>query len=193
MSNVLEKHLTDGGSQMNPAEEFRSILLTYQNRVYNQAFRMLGNREDAEEATQDIFLNVYRTLGEFRGESAVSTWLFRITANVCISRLRKKKLDTASLDEPFDESEGDRNLGDVICDESMNPEETLSTNEAKEMIRSKVSELPPEWAMAISLFHFDDLTYDEIAEIMNIPKATVATYIFRGRKALAQKLTKYFA
>ena len=83
-------------------EEFRQILDTYQNRVYNQAYRMLGNAEDAEETTQDIFLKIYRSLDEFRGESMVSTWIYKITSNECISRLRKKQLDIASFDEPFE-------------------------------------------------------------------------------------------
>ena len=81
------------------AEKFTSILADYQDRVYNQAFRMLGNHEDAEEATQDIFLNIYRSLEDFRGESKMSTWIYRITSNECISRLRKKQLDITSLEE----------------------------------------------------------------------------------------------
>lgn len=193
MFSAFTSSQSHGGATMNKAAEFRTILAAYQNRVYNQAYRMLGNREDAEEATQDIFLNVYRSIDEFRGESAVTTWLFRITSNVCISRLRKKTLTIASLDEPFDDSDNGRNLGDIITDDNGNPADILESDEAKEVIRAKVGELPPEWAMAISLYHFDDLSYDEIAEIMNIPKATVATYIFRGRKMLAQKLTKFFA
>ena len=72
--------------------DFSEILLTYQDRVYNQTFRMLGNREDAEETTQDIFLSVYGALDNFRGDSKLTTWIYRITSNECISRLRKKQL-----------------------------------------------------------------------------------------------------
>lgn len=171
------------------AEDFRTLLATYQDRVYNQAYRMLGNPEDAEETTQDIFMKIYKSMDDFRGESAVSTWIYRITANECISHLRKKQLNIKSFDEPF-EPEG-KTLADVIPDDALDPEELLLSGEVTEKIRDEVRRLPANWAMAISLYHFDDLSYDEIAEIMNIPKATVATYISRGRKQLADQLLSF--
>ena len=189
MQSALKTIFDSGPENVNVEEEFQEILFAYQDRVYNQAYRMLGNHEDAEEAAQDIFLSVYKSLGEFRGESKISTWIYRITSNVCISRLRKKQLDIKSLDEPLDD-EG-TTLADFISDEGADPETILESEETRELIRSKVRELPPDWAMAVSMYHFDDLTYDEIAEIMDIPKATIATYIFRGRKQLASQLLNY--
>ena len=167
------------------AEDFRTILETYQDRVYNQAYRMLGSTEDAEETTQDIFMKIYKSLENFRGESALSTWIYKITSNECISRLRKKQLETSSLDQSF-EPDG-KTLADIIPDNSPNPEKLFESEEMAGMIRAEVNNLPANWAMAISLFHFDDLTYDEISEAMDIPTATVATYISRGRKQLAGK------
>lgn len=171
------------------AEDFRTLLATYQDRVYNQAYRMLGNAEDAEETTQDIFMKIYKSMDDFRGESAVSTWIYRITSNECISRLRKKQLDTRSFDEPF-EDEG-KSLADILPDDSPDAGSLLESQESSEMIRDEVRRLPANWAMAISLYHFDDLSYDEIADAMEIPKATVATYISRGRKQLAQNLMNF--
>ena len=98
----------------NVETDFRQILETYRDKVYNQAYRMLGNREEAEEATQDIFLRIHRSLGDFRGESKLSSWIYRITANACISRLRKKQLKTSSLDEPS-EIEG-RSVSEVVAE-----------------------------------------------------------------------------
>jgi len=167
-------------------DDFRGLLVEYQNKVYNQAYRMLGNHEDAEEAAQDIFLKVYHSLEQFRGESKLSTWIYRITANECISRLRKKQIGTGSFDEPID-SEG-RTLGDIIPDSGPDPCKTLESTQTAEIIRDHVRRLPPDWAMAISLYHFDDLSYDEIADIMNIPRATVGIYIMRGRRRLAKWL-----
>jgi len=169
------------------AEKFKTLLEEYQDRVYNQAYRMLGNREDAEEATQDIFLSIYRSLEEFRGECKMSTWIYRITSNMCITRLRKKQLVTTSMDEPF-EPDG-RPLSEILPDSGSDPEKLMESTEIAQLVRSHVSRLPAQWAMAISLFHFDDLSYDEIADVMEIPKATIATYIMRGRKQLAQWLT----
>ncbi len=170
------------------AESFRQILMEYQNRVYNQAFRMLGSHEDAEEATQDVFLRVHRSMGEFRGESKLSTWIYSITSNVCISRLRKKQIPTSSLDKAFDDS-GD-SLFDIIPSDCADPSELLENDQMKRMIRDHVRKLPPKWAMAITMYHFGDRSYEEIAEAMGIPKATVATYILRGRNQLAAELSK---
>ncbi|MBT4485759.1 MAG: sigma-70 family RNA polymerase sigma factor, partial [Candidatus Latescibacteria bacterium] len=139
---------------------------------------------------QDIFLSVYRSLEKFRGESKISTWIYRITSNECISRLRKKQLDVKSIDEPLDDDGS--TLVEIIPDHGPDPETLLESEQTAEMIRDHVNKLPPEWAMAISMYHFDDLNYDEIAEAMEIPKATVATYIFRGRKQLAQQLIKIY-
>lgn len=164
-------------------EHFRRILAEYQNRVYNQAFRMLGSREDAEEATQDVFLRIHRGLNAFRGTSKVSTWIFSITANICISRLRRKRHLMVSLDEEFSPDGG--TLADIIPADFPDPGKIFENAEICARVRNMVSGLPPKWAMAISLFHFDELSYEEIAAAMDIPKATVATYILRGRRQLA--------
>ncbi len=156
--------------------------------VYNQAFRMLGNKEDAEEATQDVFLLVHRNRDEFRGESMISTWIYRITANVCITRLRKKQIPTSSLDREF-EPDGDT-LGDIIPDNTPDPGTIFENEEMRKHIRAEIRNLPPKWAMAITLFHFEDRSYEEIADAMDIPKATVATYILRGRQRLAARLAE---
>ena len=166
--------------------DFREILDTYQDKVYNQAYRMLGNREEAEEATQDIFLRIHRSLGDFRGESKLSSWIYRIAANVCISRLRKKQLKTTSLDEPT-EVEG-RPVSELVADERTDTERNYAAKETAEIIRSEVRRLPPLWAQALSLHYFGGQSYDEVAEVMEIPKPTVATYISRGKKQLAKQI-----
>ena len=166
--------------------DFRTILDEYQDKVYNQAWRMLGSREEAEEATQDVFLRLHRSLADFRGESQLSSWIYRIVANVCISRLRKKQLDTASLDEPIEPA--GRAVLETLPDESPNPEEAYEAAQTAENLRSAVRRLPANWAQAISLHHFQGLSYEEVAEAMEIPRATVATYILRGRRQLAKLL-----
>jgi len=168
-------------------EDFRSLLAAHQDKVYNQAYRMLGNREEAEEATQDVFLRIYRSLDEFRGESKLSSWIFRITANVCISRLRRKQLKVASLDEPVGSL--DKTAAALIPDDQPGPAEQLESQEMAETLRAQVRRLPPDWAQAIGLHHFQGMSYEEVAEAMGIPRATVATYILRGRRQLAKQLT----
>ena len=170
------------------SQDLRQLLIEYQDRVYNQAYRMLGNHEDAEEATQDVFLLIHRSRDEFRGDSKLSTWIYRITSNVCITRLRRKQIPTSSMDREF-EPDGDT-LADVIPDECPDPETLYEDEQMKEHVRAEVRNLPPKWAMAVSMYHFDDLSYEEIADAMGIPKATVATYIMRGRQRLAVRLAE---
>jgi RNA polymerase sigma-70 factor (ECF subfamily) len=170
----------------NAEADFRQILDTYQDKVYNQAYRMLGNREEAEEATQDIFLRIHRSLGDFRGESKLSSWIYRIAANVCISRLRKKQLKTSSLDESA-EIEG-RSVSELVADEGTDPDRNYAAKETAEIVRSEVRRLPPLWAQALSLHYFGGQSYEEVAEAMEIPKPTVATYISRGKKQLAKQI-----
>jgi RNA polymerase sigma-70 factor, ECF subfamily len=172
------------------SNDLRQLLTEYQDRVYNQAYRMLGNQEDAEEATQDVFLLIHRSREEFRGESKLSTWIYRITSNVCISRLRKKQIPTSSMDREF-EQDGDT-LADIIPSDCPDPGTLFEDEQMKEYVRAEVRSLPPNWAMAVSMYHFEDLSYEEISEAMGIPKATVATYIMRGRQRLAARLSEVF-
>ena len=99
---------------------FAHLVAQHRDRVYNQAYRVLGNREDAEEAAQDVFLQVYRALDSFRGCSAVATWIYRITANVCIDRLRRKRLDTTSMDTPL--GDDGATLADTLADPGPGPD-----------------------------------------------------------------------
>ncbi len=163
--------------------DFRTLVKTFQHKVYNHAYRMLGNREEAEDATQDIFLRVHGALKNFRGEARLSSWIYKITANVCISRMRSKQPPVASLDEPL-AAEG-RSLAELVADEKNNPETACSNNEMGTIVREQLRRLKPEWAQAIGLHYFGGLSYEEVAEVMEIPRETVATHIRRGKMQLA--------
>lgn len=183
---LLVVQLTPTGAMRQDQQDFRTILNEYQDRVYNQARRMLGSREEAEEAAQDVFMRIHRSLPDFRGECKMSSWVYRIVANVCISRLRKKRHDISSLDEPSEQA--GRMVLETLPDESPNPEEELESARSTENLHAAVRRLPALWAQAISLHHFEGLSYEETAEAMEIPRATVATYILRGRRQLARLL-----
>lgn len=165
---------------------FRELVRRYADRVYTQAYRMLGNREDAEEAVQDIFLKVHRGIVDFRGDSQLTTWLWRITANVCISRLRRKQLAASSLDDPV--GDDGATMGDHVPSAEDDPLEYTVRADTAALVRDYVRMLPPAWAMAVSMFYFDELTYDEIAAAIEVPSNTVATYLHRGRNRLARML-----
>lgn len=148
---------------------------------------MLGSRQEAEEATQDIFLKIHGGLSEFRGDSKLSSWVYRITANVCISRLRKKQLRTIDFEGTKDE--GERPLIHSLAEEGSDPETRMKAKEMGEIVREELRMLPPQWAQAISMHYFGGQSYEEVAAILEIPRPTVATYISRGKQQLARQIT----
>ena len=145
---------------------------------------MLGNHEDAEEATTDVFLRIHVGLGEFRGDSHLSTWIWRITRNVCLSRRAKKKIQMIPLDA--DEAQDDMTTART----ELNPEELLIREEVRENLAQLISELPEQEAAALSLFYLDGMKYEEIAAILDVPAGTVGTALHRGRERLRSKILK---
>ena len=169
---------------------FRQLLDEHQEAVYNQAYHMLGNHEEAEEATQDVFLRVYRGLKDFRGESKLSTWIYRITTNVCINRLQLKKLNTVSLDEPL--AEEGRPVAELVADLMDTPDKQYQRKQLAKILEEQVRRLPEQWAQAINLHHFEGFSYAEIAKTMKLPRATVASFVLRGRQQLTKALISSF-
>jgi len=161
--------------------EFNALVGEYFERVYNHAYRMLGNRENAEEATMDVFLKIHKGLSDFRGDAKLSTWIWRITVNVCLSRRSKKEAETILTDADAPE--------DTIVDPSMNPEEYFIKEETREELARRIAELPEQEASAIALFYLEGMTYEEIAAILSAPAGTVATALHRGRERLRRKLS----
>lgn len=170
--------------------DFARILKDFQGTIYNQAYRMLGSIEEAEDATQDIFLRIHSSLDQFRGRSKISSWIYRITANVCISRLRKKQSRAANLGWLTDYTE--QTLPDAASSQMENPERKYAAKQMLEFVSDEVRNLPPLWAQAISLYYFGGKTYHDIADAIRIPEGTVATYISRGRKQLAERVMARF-
>ncbi|MGA2624176.1 MAG: sigma-70 family RNA polymerase sigma factor [Bacteroidota bacterium] len=156
-----------------PVSGFNQIMREYAARVYNHAHRMLGSREDAEEAVQDVFRKVHAGLSEFRGDAKLSTWIWRITTNVCLTRLSKKRMDAVPVE-------------DGLVDESRagNPERILMEQEEHERLAGLIAVLDPHEASAINLFYYEEMKYDEISEILGIPPGSVATALHRGREKL---------
>jgi RNA polymerase sigma-70 factor (ECF subfamily) len=153
------------------------MIAEYGGRVYNHAFRFLHSREEAEEAVQDIFMKIYRALPEFRGECALSTWIYRITVNTCLSRLegRRKRPDR------MDPEEGRLHR----CEPAEpSPEEKIISKDMCDRMLSELEKLDPELSRIVILFYIDGLRYEEIAEVLRLPLGTVCTRIARARNAL---------
>ena len=164
--------------------EFNAIVDRFAGPVFNQALRLLGNREDAEEATQDVFVNVFGSMEKFRGEAELSTWIFRITVNVCASKRRKLRLELEEIDE---NSEA---LDAPAEDIQSNPGRLLARTDDRREIASLVALLPGREAAAITLFYLEEKAYSEIAGILEIPEGSVATALHRGRERLRKLISK---
>lgn len=151
--------------------------------VFNLTLRIVGNREDAEEAAQDVFVRAYRNLDRFRGDARFSTWLYRIAVNVSLSSARRSRRDlsTTSLSESED---GEDALPVQVPDPAANPAERFEQAEFREQVRNMVAALPPMYSAVISMYHIQSLSYDEIADALELPIGTVKARLFRARAAL---------
>ena len=162
---------------------FAHLVDRHRASVFNLTFRIVGNREDAEEAAQDVFVRAYRSLDRFRGDARFATWLYRIAVNVSLSSVRRSRRDlsTTSLSEPEADDDG---APMQIPDTSANPAERFEQAEFREQVRNLVSSLPPVYSAVISMYHIQSLSYDEISEALELPIGTVKARLFRARAAL---------
>jgi len=166
--------------QEGSADAFEVLVKRHGTRVYNLCFRILGDPEEAADASQDAFLSALRKLNTFRGDAAFTTWLHRVTVNACYDSLRRKRR---------------RPLLQIVRDEDdERPEPSLpSPDHADEVVFSvdverALMEVPEEFRVVLVLADVQDLPYDEIARVLEIPVGTVKSRVFRGRAALGRTL-----
>ena len=158
-------------------QAFARLVSKYQHMVYNLAFKMMGNLEDAEEVAQDTFLQVHRSLPGFKGKSKFSTWLYRIAYHKALDALknRKRKLSAHSIDA----------FPSLDIPSLENHWELLETKERKDMIKKAVAELDGSDAVVITLFYYEELSLNEISKILMVEVNAVKVKLFRARKRLA--------
>ena len=159
-------------------EAFARLIDRYKTRVLHTAFRMLRNREDAEEAAQDTFVRAYRGLAKFRAEASFSTWIYKICYHVCLSYLERKKLPRAQI-----EPEELLSLPDWAT-----PETTLETQAQGKAVEAVLDGLPQHFRTVLILYHAQQLSYQEISEVMELPVNTVKTHLHRGRALLRERI-----
>jgi RNA polymerase sigma-70 factor (ECF subfamily) len=156
---------------------------TFQHRVFGVAVRMLGNRTDAEDVAQEVFLRVYRAIGSFRGEAKLSTWLYGIASNLCLNRLvsadrrRVRHDDDAIMRAPS---------------EAADAATTIERNEVDTALRQAIAELPDERRIVVVLRDLEGLSYDEIAQALDLEPGTVRSRLHRARLDLKSKMERFF-
>jgi len=162
---------------------YANLVDRYKDMVFTLAARMLHNREEAEEVAQDTFLKAYRSLQTFRGQAKFSTWVYKITYNTCISRLRKKKQAVCSIDEA--------DLSGSMAAEAENGLGKLEKEERRMLVNRALEELEEEDVFLITLYYYDDRPMDEIAGITGLSRNHVKVKLFRARKRMMGMLGRY--
>jgi RNA polymerase sigma-70 factor, ECF subfamily len=167
-------------------EAFAKLVLKYQSRVLTLAARILDNRSEAEDIAQDIFVKVFQSLHEFRGASRFSTWLYRITVNHCLNHLRRRTRhqQTLVVTEPEEW---------IQETSTTNPHKTLEQKERWALVQAKLQLLSPEHRTIILLRDFEGLSYDEIADVLQLESGTVKSRLHRARMELKVLLEPYLA
>ncbi len=161
--------------------EFRSIVRDFAPQLYRQAYRMLGDSEEATEAVQEVLLNVHRSLADFRGECALGTWIYRIALNTLVSYRRRQQNQPLLLIESGDLQS--------IVDEDGDLEAAYDRKEENEKLARCIAKLSPRESAAITLFYMDGFDYKEIATIMETSLGAVGLLLHRGREHLHVLLT----
>lgn len=167
-------------------QAFADMVDKYKNSIYVICLRMVGNRQEAEDLSQETFLRAYRYIGQFDIDRKFSTWLFRIATNLSIDYLRRRK-PGVSLDAEIPGTEG-LSLEAMLPNEEVAPDEQMVRNEREQMVQREIEHLPEKYRTAVVLKYIEDLRLKEISEIMEIPVATVKTRIHRGREILRKYL-----
>ncbi len=156
-------------------DAFGELVTRHQTGVFNVCYRILHERGEAEDMTQETFIRAHGRLNTFDVDRSFGPWIRRVAANVCLNYLESQKV-TTELD---DEKEADG---------SQSPENRLEVRERSEQIYAALASLPPQYRIVVELRHYQEMSYDEIASEMKIPLSDVKSHLFRARKILAEKL-----
>lgn len=167
---------------------YEELLAQYQQPVYNLVFRLLNDPSETADVLQEVFLKVFRSVHNFRGQSSLKTWIYRIAVNEAYNQRRwftRHRKQEVGLEA---EEEGSRCYRDTLSDPGRTPFDLAAGSETHALIEQALSELNPTFRTAVVLRDIEDLSYDEIAEVLNISLGTVKSRILRGREALRKIL-----
>jgi RNA polymerase sigma-70 factor (ECF subfamily) len=159
---------------------FGRLIEAYQTPVYNLAYRMLNNAGEAEEAAQEAFIRAYTRLHTYNPEHKFSTWILSITSNYCIDLLRKRRALLLSIDEPLPSHPA------LMSEKAKGPEFQLVLSEQQQTVQSLLQELPPDYRQAVVLRYWHEMSYEEIAQMMDTTVSAIKSRLFRARRQLAE-------
>lgn len=159
---------------------FGKLIEAYQRPVYNLAYRMLNNSGEAEEAAQEAFIRAYTRLHTYNPDHKFSTWMLSITSNYCIDLIRKRRALLLSIDEPLPPHPA------LMSDGQKGPEAQMEMSEQQDMVQSLLQELPEDYRQTVVLRYWHEMSYEEIAEMMDTTVSAIKSRLFRARRLLAE-------
>ncbi len=163
---------------------FAKLLARYKDSIYFMLLKMVGNKTDAEDLTMEAFGKAFRNIELYSANYAFSTWLFKIASNNGIDFLRRKKGKIVSIDQENDDKEDSSSTQITIKDEELDPSESMIKSQTVETVRAVVEKLRPRYKTLVELRYFKELSYEEIAQQLNMPIGTVKAQLFRSRELL---------
>ena len=172
-------------------KSFRILVDEHQKKVLNTCYRFVRSREDAEDLTQEVFIEVYKSISSFRGESKISTWIYRIavTKSLDFIRRKKRKKRFAILKSTFS---GDTIEEDIPDNQNLNPGGKIEEQERIRILNEALGSLPENQRTAFTLSKYDEMSYKEIAEILNTTVSSVESLIHRAKQNLKKRLQNYY-
>lgn len=172
-------------AKTNDQQAFAFLMSRYKDSLYYTVFKMVQNQEDAEDLTIEAFSKAFAKLEAYTPQFAFSTWLFKIASNHCIDFLRKKRIKAVSIHQVSRGDDGE-SYEIPVRDLELNPDERMQKNEMVQQIRGVVDQLKPRYKKMIELRYFEEKSYEEIAEEMDLPLGTVKAQLFRARDLLQE-------
>ena len=169
---------------------FNELMKETYRKVYNMAFRLAGNRPDAEDLTQDAFYRAYRSFGDYEGDRPFENWIFRIVTRLFLDllRSRRRRVRAVSYDTPLQREGGDENLFFDMADETPNPEQRVLEHSFSEDLQKALNSLSPEQRLLVTLADIEGVAYKEIADMLDKPVGTIRSRLHRTHKLIRTRL-----
>ncbi len=186
-ANLTDEQLVEIAVKENP-DAFGEIVKRWERKIFALCFGMLTREDEARDAAQETFISAYKNLPNFRGEAKVSSWLHRIAVNQCLTKQRRAKVRAESSLEDENFAGGDK--VNFTAPKTLSPSRTFEQNERLKAVRQAVSSLPPQLKQVIVMKEFEEMTFQQISETLDLPLGTVKSRVYTALKQLRMKLER---
>lgn len=187
-ANAQNDFILVGRAKDGDQKAYAELMQRYKDSIYFMALKMVNNKDDAMDLTVETFAKAFENIDKYKPDFAFSTWLFRIATNNCIDFLRKKRLNVISLQTLSEDDKEDKQL--QIASDSLNPEQTSIKKQESEKLKSVVEQLPLRYRTLIILRYYDEQSYEEIAQQLDLPLGTVKAQLFRARDLMSNIMNR---